>query len=492
MTLVREMDSTLDLALVDDYIARIRAASPATIVEQAAAWLRDGVPEAVLWAAAALTACHYIKNEAHNVLGFVSHAMIACEDARCLAQGQKTATRHLLLIQAIHQVVFDLHDPCVSPYELLPGRPLYDATLDDALKMLRMDVRLGEYLRVDARLLALEQQLPRAELIDLLLDIGLEGMITDDHTLITPSLVLGLIDLVGWERGFDMLRCALRYSASFQRDFRYYDRAVALRAQYGLEDGAAVSAYQPERIEALRAALLAAPAHDRPELAARAMGQQGYSAATVLAAVTLAGADMYLRAVPVPHQDFDAVSREVAPMHLNTSTHALRKMLPFMSPRTQALAAIQGGSLLERGPSILSEVFEFVPFESGCLADGAAYPFAPAVAALAHLAPAALIDRLHTALPAHDYATATAAVAAYAGHHADPAPLIAALTEVACSDDGTLMHSVKHLNAMTAEFNGSDHPDRWRYLVGAARFIAWYAGLNTGAYRRAQAVLAAG
>lgn len=468
-------------AQVRERMSWLREQTLDTVVGETIGALRDGIDEDVLWAAGALTACYHVKNEAHNLLGFVSHAMIGCEDARALAQGQPRETRWLLLVQALYQVVFDLHDPCLSPYELLPARPYSRGSIAEDIHWLRADVRMGEYLRADARMVHLEKIMPREELIDLMLDIGLEGIVTDDHTLISPQLCLGMIeDVVGWEFGWEMLRATLRYNASFHRDFKCYDRALELMKQYGLEAGASESALQPELIETLRQRLHVAAPHDRPELVARVLAHEQVSPATVLAAVTLAAADMYLMAEPVPHEDFDAVSREVAPIHIGTSTNALRKILPKMSARTQVLAAIQGGSLLERGPSVLNADFQFIPFEPR-----AAYPFPADVASLRGYTADVLLNRLREALYAHDYGVATAAVRVYADIGADAEAVIALLTEVACTDDGTLLHNFKHLYAMVMEFRASAHPDRWNYLIAAARWIAWYAGKNTKAYRLA-------
>lgn len=471
--------SLYDLAEVQHHIDWLRAAMPNDVVERTVGELRDGASEDALWVAGALTAARYINNQAHNLLGFVSHAAIGCQDARQLAAGQPDKTRWLLLIQALHQVVFDMHDPCLSPYELVPFSPFYDKSDAENIRWLRTDVRMGEYMRVDHRLVGLEKRLSRDAFVDLILDIGLEGMTTDDHTFLTPSLSLHMIDLVGWEEGFDLLRVAMRYSASFPRDFAPYDRALGLLKHYNLENGASHSAYQPDQVDLLRAAFLNAPAVERPEIAARSLAR-GCSPDTVLAAVCLTACDLYLMTDPVPHDDFDAVSREVAPMHLNTSTSALRTMLPRLSPRTAALAAIQGGSLLERGPSILNADFEFIPF-----VPARAYPYAEDVDALSRQTPDELLTIMCDAMHAHDTRTATAAASAYATSGAPSDGLIAALTAVACTDDGTLLHSIKHMGALTREFALCAHCDRWNYLIAGARFMAWYAGKNVGVYRRA-------
>ncbi|MEO0562385.1 MAG: hypothetical protein AAF125_09730 [Chloroflexota bacterium] len=385
-----------------------------TVIPETIQHLRHGVPEDHLWAAAALTAARYVNNQAHNMLGFVSHAIIGAEDARRLAASQDTHTRHMLLVQSIYQVVFDMHDPCMGPYELLPVRGLRENTIEENIDMLRMDARIGEYSRCDHRFFSLEQDLPREDLIDLLLEIGLEGMTTDDHTYISPVLCLGTIELVGWEDGFELLRGTMRYNASFPRDFAPHDRAVALREQYGLVDGAPNDTFDPTQIEPLRTAFHAAPPVERPELAARFMAE-GYAPETVLSAVSLAGCDMYLQAAPVLHEDFDAISREVAPIHIGTCISALRAGMKYLQPGTKTLAVIRGGSQLERGPSVLNEVFEFIPFEAS-----RAYPYEEDVVALAQQSPATLLVTLREAFAPHDYQTATAAVKAYEKTGADP------------------------------------------------------------------------
>jgi EAL domain-containing protein (putative c-di-GMP-specific phosphodiesterase class I) len=460
-------------AQVAPLIRWLRHARLATVMDEAAEQLAQGIPEDALWAASALTACRYVNNQAHNLLGFVSHAMIGAEDARQLAASQPRRTRHLLLLQSIYQTVMDLHDICFAPYELLSFWPHLDGSVEETAKLLRTDVRFGEYCRADHRFVGLAGALPHAALIDLLLDIGLEGITTDDHTLISPVLALGMLSLTGWEAGFDLLRWAIRYSSSFPLNRSPYARAVALLEHYGLQQGAPHTEFQPALVQPLRQALFA-------------LADRSYSPATAVAAAAHAACDMYLRVDPVPHADFDAISREVAPIHIGNALRLLREGLPYMAPRTQALAAIQAGSLLERGPSVLNAEFAFVPFVAA-----RAYPYAEDVAHWAGQGPARLLASLHDALHAHDCRHVTALVQAYAEEQGDCQPLIALLTEVAATDNGTLMHNLKHLNSMVIEFNFDTHPDRWNFLIQAAKFVGWYAGLTTTAHRRADAALQA-
>ena len=142
--------------------------------------------------------------------------------------------------------------------------------------------------------------------------------------------------------------------------------------------------------------------------------------------------------------------------------------------------------MLERGPSILNPEFEFVPF-----APSRAYPYAEDVASLTDQLPGELLKTLDEALFAHDVRTTTAAVAAFEQAGGDAEELIAALVRVACTDDGTLMHNVKHLHSCLGEFRASQHPDRWLFLVAAAKWVSWYAGKDTATYERARALLVA-
>lgn len=463
----------------EELIQWLRNSKPETVVDEIAQKLQQGVTTDELWAVGALTAARFVSNQARNLLGFVSHAMIGCEDARAAAVGQPEEIQRLMLIQALSQVVMDLHDPCFAPYELQEVWGIDEVDIESSIAQLRTDVRFGEWLRSDHRLVGLERKIPRAELVDLILDIGLEGIVTDDHTLITPALSLDMIELTGWEDGFAMLRGTMRYSCTFPRDFAPYDLASSLVKQYELETKLVHGAEDTELSAKLRLELLATPATERPETVARLLAE-GTTTSTVMSALSLAACDMYLQVDPVPHEDYDAVSREVAPIHIGTTLNVLRASLPRMFNATAARAVVMGGCLLQRGPSILNEKFEFVPF-----VPARAYPYQEDVSELAMLEAHELLEKLDAALHDHDVRVATASVKAYELAGGESAELIALLVRVACTDDGTLMHNVKHLHSCLGEFHASKNPDRWNFLIAAAKWISWYAGKDTKTYRRA-------
>jgi hypothetical protein len=138
-----------------------------------------------------------------------------------------------------------------------------------------------------------------------------------------------------------------------------------------------------------------------------------------------------------------------------------------MKARTKALAVVMGGCLLERGPSILNEDFEFVDFEPS-----RSYPYDEDVEANHNHSADSLLSVLDAALHSHDVRKTTAVVAAYHQAGGDAEQLITELVRVACTDDGTLMHNVKHLHSCLEEFRASTHPDRWNFLIAAAKWIS--------------------
>ena len=458
---------------------------PETVVTEIAQKLEEGVSTDELWAIGALTASRYVSNQARNLLGFVSHAMIGCEDARAAADQQPEDIQRLMLIQALSQVVMDLQDPCFAPYELTDVWGIEESTVEESISQLRSDVRFGEWLRADHRLVGLERRIPRAELVDLILDIGLEGIVTDDHTLITPALSLDMMELTGWDDGFAMLRGTMRYSSTFPRNFGPYDLASSLVEEFDLAENLVQGAEDPAAAQQLRVAILDANAADRPRLVASSLAA-GVSAETMMSALSLAACDMYLQVEPVPHDDYDAVSREVAPIHIGTTLNILRASLGRMFRGTAARAVVMGGCLLERGPSILNKDFEFIPFQPG-----PAYPHAEDVEAMSANTSDELLEKLESSLYSHDVALATASVKAFELANGDPEQLITLLVRVACTDDGTLMHNVKHLHSCLGEFRASSNPDRWNFLISAAKWVSWYAGKDTKTYERAVGLISA-
>ncbi len=466
----------------DDLIHWLRHTTPERVVDEIIDKIDAGTSIDDLWAAGALTASKHVSNQARNLLGFVSHAMIGCEDARQAAVGQPDEIQRLLMVQALAQVVVDLHDPCFAPYSLLDVWGIEESTIEESISQLRSDVKFGEWMRADHRIVGLERTMPRDEFIDLLLDIGLEGIVTDDHTLITPALSLDMMQLTGWEAGFAMLRGTLRYSCTFPRNLDPYRHASELVDVLGLADSIREGAVDDAEAALLRTELLTSRPSERPGLVAKAIQYRHLNAQTIMSALSLAACDMYLQVQPVPHDDYDAVSREVAPVHIGTTLNILRASLPRMKNRTKALAVVMGGCLLERGPSILSEEFEFIAFEPG-----RAYPYEEDIAPLAGVTTESLLETLNDAMFAHDARTATAAVAAYHRAGGDAEALITVLVRAACTDDGTLMHNVKHLHSCLAEFRASTHSDRWNFLIASARWISWYAGKDMSTYERAAA-----
>ena len=124
----------------EELIQWLRNSKPETVVTEIAQKLEEGISTDELWAVGALTAARYVSNQARNLLGFVSHAMIGCEDARAAADQQPEDIQRLMLIQALSQVVMDLQDPCFAPYELSDVWGIEESSVKESIAQLRSDV----------------------------------------------------------------------------------------------------------------------------------------------------------------------------------------------------------------------------------------------------------------------------------------------------------------------------------------------------------------
>ncbi len=66
------------------------------------------------------------------------------------------------------------------------------------------------------------------------------------------------------------------------------------------------------------------------------------------------------------------------------------------------------------------------------------------------------------------------------------------LAEVACRDDFTEMHALKHFQAIVDEYYATSEPYRWLHLVSAAKSAAViHAGKEHTVYQQARSLLAA-
>jgi len=468
------------------HMAWLRCTTPETVLDETARRLGQGVPADELWAAGALTACRYLNNQAYDFSGHASRALPNCAEARRLGHRQSTRLHHLLLLLSLYQVTADLQNPCLGPYELLPTWPFPEETVAETMAQLRHDVRSGDYMCADHRFMALAERMPSAQLFDLLVDMGLEKTGEREHALTSLLAYLELIEVVGWQRGVDMLRWFVRYCGSCAVNMRPYNHAVELLAANNLEQGAPNDTLQRDLVEPVCAAFRAVEPNECAELAAQAMRGDRISPVTVLTALVRIVCEYVLTHDWIPRDGGAAADQTIIPFYLSDALRGVRAALPYMAPRTQALAAIHASNLLmqlpfsqgiDRQRSVRTAVIR-----APIAADNAAPELQT------YSAPA-LLDVIRTALYAHDDKRAMSAIRAYADADGPPVALIALLTEASLTHSPLFTCNVKHLHSMVWEFQRADSAERWKFLQLAAKRVAIYAGLNDELYRQADQAL---
>ena len=80
----------------------------------------------------------------------------------------------------------------------------------------------------------------------------------------------------------------------------------------------------------------------------------------------------------------------------------------------------------------------------------------------------------------------------YADSGYDPGAYFERLAEIACRDDFTEMHALKHFQAIVDEYYSTREPYRWLHMVSAAKSAAiMHAGREQKVYHQAKELLAA-
>jgi hypothetical protein len=138
-----------------------------------------------------------------------------------------------------------------------------------------------------------------------------------------------------------------------------------------------------------------------------------------------------------------------------------RRMEPAPQPRPEAVAALPYHTQDELLDAIAESIYSQPPIDWSTVANLGRLRAVPEVKESVHL------------------------TQQYANLGYDPAALIARLAEVACHDNFTEMHALKHHQATVEEFYATRPPWRWRHLVSAAQAAAISYGKNMELYEDA-------
>jgi hypothetical protein len=468
---------------IEPLVQFIEETDPSRILDETLAKLRAGVPIKTMLTASALAVTRSSDlPPGHH--GGPLHPLVGLHAVRHIAERVSGENRFLPVLQHVALSNKHIHHPGMGPY-MLPAFEPIDAGGVEATKRAFMEaVDRGVYNEADHYFLWLWQAIPPVEALDLLLTVAIPKNVLDDHYFIFPSFTWRALEWLGSEYTPVLMRPAVRYVTRFPtppelpeieallQEYQLLQRP--LRSHTGEDETAAIG----QLGEAIGACDIYA---EIPKMLARALAD-GLSLEGAGEALSIGAASLFLRSLTGNPMD----------VHLHTGVNLRRYLLQLdgLSLRNKLLTLL----LWHSGPEVRSTQRRMEP---------APQPRPEAVAALPYHTQDELLDAIAESIysqPPIDWSTvanlgrlravpevkeSVHLAQQYANLGYDPAALIARLAEVACHDNFTEMHALKHHQATVEEFYATRPPWRWRHLVSAAQAAAISYGKNMELYEEA-------
>jgi hypothetical protein len=396
---------------------------------------------------------------------------------------------HLPVIQNVAVANKHIHSPAMGPYILADAQPVSEGdSVEATLDAFHQAVFRGVYNACDHYFLYLIQKLSPMQVLEHLLHVAIPKNQLDDHYFLFPVFTWRALEYFGWEYAKYIGRAPVRYVTrptapamlgevdDLIEKYRLLERDM--RFATGEDETAAIAALADEIGRVNQFAEI-------PEIVARALAD-GLSLEGAGEGLSVGGSTLFLRSQTGNPMD----------VHINTGANTRRYLLrqPELSLRTklQALLVWHTGPEVRMAQRMLAPEIQPEP------ARVAALPFHTQDALLKEID--ALIESLPVGerLPKANLASwrstdevkqAAALAQQYANQSYSPGPLIELLGKIACRDNFTEMHALKHHQATYEEFHATRPSLRWRHLVAAVQAAAISHGRIQDVYEHAAEVM---
>jgi len=365
-----------------------------------------------------------------------------------------------------------IHSPAMGPYILAEAKPLSEQdSVEATIASFRQAAARGVYNACDHYVLYLLEHLSPMQVLECLLEVAVPKNQLDDHYFLFPVFTWRALEYFGWEYAQFIGRAPVRYvtrptgPASLDqvnqliKDYELLERD--LRVETGEDETDAITALADDIGRCNDFAEI-------PRLLACALGN-GLSLYGVGEGLSVGGSTLFLRSQTGNPMD----------VHINTGANTRRYLLrqPELSRRIKLQALLMWNT----GPEVRMAQVMLAP---------ELQPEPERVAALPRRSQDALIEEIEAfigrlpvgeRLPAANLASWRSTdevkqVAALGQQYANlgyaPEPLITMLGKVACRDNFTEMHALKHHQATYEEFHATRPSLRWRHLVAAVQAAA--------------------
>jgi hypothetical protein len=381
-----------------------------------------------------------------------------------------------------------IHSPAMGPYILADAKPVSEKDFDATLEAWHFAVGRGVFNACDHYFLHFLEKLSPMKVLELLLEVGIPKNQLDDHYFLFPVFTWRALEYLGWEYAKYIGRAPVRYvtrpttpvsmeAVEVLLD-KYHLLTRELRFETGEDETSAITALADEIGRCKDFA-------EVPEMLAHALAD-GLSLEGVGEGLSVGGSTLFLRSQTGNPMD----------VHINTGANTRRYLLrqPELSRQTKLRALLTWHT----GPEVRMAQRMLAPDVQPEPERVASLPTRSQDALIAEIE--SFIGRLPLGerLPKANLASWRSGdevkqVAALGQQYADsgyaPEPLITMLGKIACRDNFTEMHALKHHQATYEEFHATRPSLRWRHLVAAVQAAAISHGRIQDVYDHAAEVM---
>lgn len=473
---------------IEPLVRFVEETAPAQIVARTHDRLAAGTPVRDMLLASALAVVRSSDlPPGHH--GGPLHPLAGLHAVRHIAARLPGEYARLPVIQNVAVANKHIHSPAMGPFILPEAQPVSEQDSAEAtLESFRAAASRGVYHACDHYYLYLLERLSPMQVLEHLLHVAIPKNQIDDHYFLFPVFTWRALEYLGWQYAKYIGRAPVRYVTrpTMPASLDEVDALIAtfgllernIRAATGDDETAAITALADEIGRCSKFS-------EVPGMLARGLAD-GLSLEGAGEALSVGGSTLFLRSQTGNPMD----------VHINTGANTRRYLLrqPELSLRTKLRALL----VWHTGPEVLMAQRMLAPGVHPEPARVAALPARGQDDLLADIA--ALIASLPVGerLPKANLATwrstdevkqATALAQQYANAGYAPEPLITLLGKIACRDNFTEMHALKHHQATYEEFQATRPSLRWRHLVAAVQAAAISHGRIQDVYEHAAEVM---
>jgi hypothetical protein len=473
---------------IEPLVRFVEETAPAQIVARTHDRLAAGTPVRDMLLAAALAVVRSSDlPPGHH--GGPLHPLAGLHAVRHIAARLPGEYARLPVIQNVAVANKHIHSPAMGPFILPEAQPVSEQeSVEATLESFRAAASRGVYHACDHYYLYLLERLSPIQVLEHLLHVAIPKNQIDDHYFLFPVFTWRALEYLGWQYAKYIGRAPVRYVTrpTMPASLDEVDALIAtfgllernIRAATGDDETAAITALADEIGRCSKFS-------EVPGILARGLAD-GLSLEGAGEALSVGGSTLFLRSQTGNPMD----------VHINTGANTRRYLLrqPELSLRTKLRALL----VWHTGPEVLMAQRMLAPDVQPEPARVAALPARGQDDLLADIA--ALIASLPVGerLPKANLATwrstdevkqAAALAQQYANAGYAPEPLITLLGKIACRDNFTEMHALKHHQATYEEFHATRPSLRWRHLVAAVQAAAISHGRIQDVYEHAAEVM---